>query len=310
MIGEENPDHPGIYRFSSTDGYDTKHAHILSQDVDIADAGEINEPRPGTPCVAVMSSDGAQCFVIGFHRPPKFDDQSDDPPDVGKPEDNAIAGDKVYKTAGGATLIMKRGGAMIMEAGPGTSIIMNPLNNKMSIRSKNFAHSVDGHVVQAGRKEIGSTEPATVYRADYQQQVGPTFDRWRQEIGDVGDGIRHRIELSEVKIVASREIVTTKTREYYDSDGNWIGEGPSYKWGGPDADEPHVLGKQLVEAISELIDIIKNLKVNTAWGPSTTPLPPTPIQLDQLKNQLSDKILSTYLFLTKEPVEFSLVPGF
>jgi hypothetical protein len=248
-----------------------------------------------------MTSDGAQCFVVGFSRSPTVDDESDSPPMVGSPDDSDISGDKVYKTAGGASFILKRGGAVIIEGGAGVGVIMNPLNNQMSLRSSNFRQNADGYLAKRGRVAPGSTEPATTHEESYLHQVGSTYDRMRIRHGTLDGDARRELELAAVSVVASREIATVKTREIYNSDGSWIGEGPKYQWGGDSADENAVLGKALVEALSTLIDIIKNLKVNTAWGPSTPPIPPTPIDLEKLKSSLSDKILSTFAFFSKKP---------
>jgi hypothetical protein len=114
VVGEENPSHPGVYRFSSTDGIVANDAHLLFPDADNEGGGEYSRPRAGSTCVAVMTSNGAQCFIIGFCRPPSFNEDSDDPPVVGAVDDSDTSGDKVYRTAGDAALILKRGGALIL----------------------------------------------------------------------------------------------------------------------------------------------------------------------------------------------------
>lgn len=278
-------------------------AHVLSPDADIEGGGETTKPRPGSPCLALMTSDGAQCFVIGFHRTATIDEESDEIPSVGNPEDNKSAGDKVYQTSGGARLTLKRGGSVIIEGGPGANIVFNPLNNRVSLRAANFGVIADGHRLFRGRKEIGKISPETIHEEDFQHQVGPTFDRFSVRHGSVGGDGRRELSLTSITVVASLETATIKTRETYFSDGSWVGEGPKYQWGGKDADQAGVLGNKLVDAISSLIDIIKGLKVNTAWGPSTPPLPPTLIALDQLKSELAGKILSTFIFLKKDPPE-------
>ena len=302
-IGEEQPNKPGVYRFSSTDGVNINDAHVLSMDADLSGGESTTKPRAGSPCVAVMSSNGAQCFIIGFHRPPKFDENSDDIPAVGNPDDNQSGGDKIFKTSGGATLLLKRGGSVLIEGGAGVNITLNPSNNRMTLRSTNLGIVADGYRASRGRKDIGETKTATSHEEEFLHQVGPTFDRFKVRHGSISDNVRRELSLEAVTLVASQETATIVTRETYLSDGSWIGEGPKYQWGGAEADEPGVLGNQLVEAFSKLIDIIKALKVNTAWGPSTPPIPPTPIELDQLKNELSGKILSSFLFLSKEPAK-------
>lgn len=301
-VGEENPDAPGTYRFCSNDGFNVGNAHILSQDADIDGNGESTKPRAGSLAVAVMTSNGAECFIIGFHRPPQFDEDSEEAPSVGNPEDNESSGDKVYETSGGAKLILKRGGAVIVEGGAGVSILMNPVNNRLSVRSANMGFVADGYSSFRGRKNIGETRPETLHREDFISQVGPSFDRLSIQHGSLPDDARRELSLASVTVASSQETATILTRETHYNDGSWVGEGPKYQWG-RNADEPGVLGNQLVDAFGTLIDIIKSLKVNTAWGPSTPPIPPTPIQLDQLKNELSGKILSTFLFLSKDPTE-------
>lgn len=301
-IGEENPNHPGLYKFASTDGYVISTAHLLTPDADIQGGGEVTKPRPGSPCVAVFTTDGAECFIIGMHRPPRAEDE-DSAPEVGNPDENQSSGDKVYKTAGGASLILKRGGAVVVEGGAGTGVTLNPVNNKFTVRGSNGSVVADGYRVRMGRKEPGSSAPETTTDEEFRHQVGPGFDRVRVRHGSVGGGARREITVSSVKVISSQETETKKARERYFSDGSWVAEGPEFRWGGKGASEPSVLGNQLVAVIKEISSIIKGLKVNTAWGPSTPPLPDTILKLSQLEQEVSGKILSTYLFLTKDPVE-------
>jgi hypothetical protein len=302
-LGEENANHPGTYRFSSSDGFVVNDAHILSPDIDVEGGGEVTKPRAGSYCVAAFTADGAQCFIIGFVRIPEVNEETDDPPEVGNPTDNNSAGDKVYRTTGGATMILKRGGAVLIEGGEGTAVIMNPVNNTMTLRSSNFGQVVDGYRASRGRKEIGGTKPNTVHEEAFIHQVGPSHDRVAIRHGDLEDGLRRELELASVTVVGGAETATIKTRETINADGEWTGYGPKYRWGGPAATEPAVLGNALVEVFGKLIDIIKALKVNTAWGPSTPPLPPTPIDLEKLRSELSDKILSTFAFFSKNPAD-------
>ena len=302
VVGEECPDCPGLYNFSSSCGL-TPRAHILSPDVDTQGRGKVTKPKPGSTAVAVMGSQGSECFIIGFHRVPQFDEDVDEKPSIGNPGDNHSAGDKVEETAGGARMLLRSGGAVLVEGGPGTSISLNPVNNRMTLRSTNLGLIADGFRSFRGRQNIGETKPETVHEEEFLHQVGPSFDRFTVRHGNLEDSARRDLELASVTVVAGQESATIVTRETYFSDGSWVGDGPKYQWGGSGADEPGVLGNQLVEAFGKLIDIIKALKVNTAWGPSTPPIPPTPTQLDQLKNELSGKILSTFLFLSKDPSE-------
>jgi hypothetical protein len=303
-IGEEQAGKPGVYNFCSTCGIVVNDAHILSPDADKEGGGESTKPRPGSPCVALMSTNGAACFIVGFHRAPQVDEESDDIPEVGNPDDNASAGDKVYKTSGGATLVLKRGGAVFVEAGPGVSIICNPQNNRMTMRSANYKIVADGYYATRGRLLIGNTEPETKHTERFLSMAGGDHDEVEMTHGFHADGKRKNLQISSVTVIAGTTSRTVKTRETYYDDGSWVGEGPKYQWGGSGADEPMVLGNQLVSAFETLFGIIKALKVNTAWGPSTPPIPPTPIDIDKLQNELSGKILSTFLLLSKDPVSF------
>jgi len=301
ILGEEKDGRPGIYAFGSTDGYPLPDVQILSQDASIDGSGEVTRPRAGSPCVVAVSNDGGQGYVIGFIQVPEFDEDGDDDPSVGNPNENTVAGDKVYKTAGGASLILKRGGTVIVEGGSGVGVILNPLNRTLSMRCTNYQSSADGYRSAMGRKERGSTEPETLHVEDFSSQVGASFDRLRIEHGTLSSNARRQLSLSAVTIASSKETGIIKTRETYYNNGSWVGEGPKYQWGGSGADEPAVLGNALVEAMEELMDIIRDLKVNTAWGPSTPPLPTTLAALNQLKSKLSGNILSTFLLFTKDP---------
>ncbi len=307
-LGEESATHPGVYAFLSNTGFRFPDAHILSSDADVSGAGENTRPRAGSYCVAVITNDGAQCFIVGFMRLPTVDETKDEAPSVGNPEDNNSAGDKVYRTAGDATLVLKRGGAVIIEGGAGTGVILNPLNNAMTLRASNFTQIADGFSATRGRFQPGKIDPRTYHEEVFQDQVGPTYDQLALTHGTlgttaIGTEARRQFTIEHVTTVGSSQTSTLKTRESYDADGTWIGEGPKYMWGGADATEPAVLGNALVEAFGKLFDIIKALKVNTAWGPSTPPLPPTPLDLEELRSELSDKILSTFAFFAKNPAD-------
>ena len=303
ILGEEKAGRPGVYAFSSTDGQTLPDVHILSQDASLDGAGEDTRPRSGSPCVVAISHDGGQGFVIGFIRIPTFDEEGDEDPFVGNPDENKVAGDKVFKTSGGASFILKRGGAVIVEGGSGVGVILNPLNRQMSLRSSNYRIVADGYKAVRGRRDPGSTASETFHVEEFTSNVGADFDRFTVEHSGPTKTHRRQLSLASVKDISSQETATIKTRETYYSDGSWVGEGPKYQWGGKSASEPAVLGNALVTAMNRLMDIIKELKVNTAWGPSTPPLPPTLIAIDQLKSELSGNILSNFLLLSKDPAE-------
>lgn len=293
-IGDENPNRPGLYRFSSSLGHVIENAQVLSPDYDVGGFGQLSKPQPGSPCIGVLSEDGGECFVVGFQRPHGFSEEDEEGvPTVGTVEENQSPGDKVFKTSGGGSIIIKRGGAVVIEGGVGTSIIMNPINNHVTIRSSNLAQIADGYRSSHGRLSPGDINPRTLHQETLHDRSDASGVSVAVKSGHVRDKVKRSIEVFDGK--------TKVLREEYESDGTWVGEGRKYHFGGRDADEPAVLGQQLVEVIESLIDAIASLKVNTAWGPSTTPLPDTQVKLTQIKNELSDKILSTFLFLSKDP---------
>jgi hypothetical protein len=303
-LGEERSEQPGVYGFHSSNDFAPTDVLILSQDAALDGTGEETYHRSGAPCVCVFDSDGGQGVVIGFLRIPQFDEDSDEESGAFTPAgENKVQGDKVYKTAGGATLILKRGGAVLIEGGKGVGLVLNPLNNQLSIRSSNHRTIADGYSATRGRTNPGGTQPETSHTEEFLHQVGVSFDRFTVAHGTLEGDARRQITLESVSIIAGSETATALARETYNKDGKWFAEGPEYKWGGTGADEPVVLGNALVDAVNELIDTVKELKVNTAWGPSTPPLPPTLIALDSLSRKLGDQILSTYMFTTKDPTE-------
>lgn len=306
IIGEENPNHPGTYRFSSTCGIVINDAHVLSQDADVNGAGEYNKPRPGSMCVCAMPRDGAPAFIWGFQDPPKWNEDPDtggaesDEPEVGNQSDIATSGDKVYQTVGGAKLMLRRGGLTIIEGGPGTSVLLSPVNNQMTLRSSNFSHIVNGYKARRGRKEPGKTDPATQHEEEFWSQVGGSYDAVKLRHGTLGENARRELTITEVVVAGGQTATVTKTRETYDSDGKWVGEGPEYTWGDVDSREPFVLGDTLVSVLKELIIAIRSLTVPTAWGPSGTPI--NAASFVQVQNKL-ESILSEFLYASKSPAD-------
>jgi len=299
-IGEERDGFPGVYDFTSTDGIVKTQVICLTPDASRDGFGEFTKPHPGTPCIVIESDDGGQGFAVGFHAMPKFDDENEDTPQFEVPAENFTAGDKVLRTKGGARLIMKRGGLASLEGGPGAVVQLNPTNNLVTINGSNNAVSMDGYKAVRGRRNVGTTEVATRHEEKFDSAVGPSFDRVRETRGKVGSGdARREVTVESVTVAGGRESALASFRETVNADGSWESKGPSYAWGG--GDEAMVLGNQLVDAIGQLIDIIKTLQHTTAVGPTSPPLPPFIAQLDQLKLQLSDMILSTFMKLSKNP---------
>jgi hypothetical protein len=303
-VGEECSDCPGVYNFSSSCGRTPK-AQILSPDVDTLGRGKVTKPRPGSTAVAIMSSNGSECFIVGFHRVAQFDEDKDEKPSVGNAEDNHSPGDKVEETKGGARMLLRDGGAVLIEGGPGTNISLNPVNNRMTLRSTNLGMVADGYRTSRGRHpETPKTSPETIHEEEFLHQVGPSFDRFRVRHGDLGDNKRRELSLASVTVVAGQETATIVTKETYHSDGSWVGEGKFYRWGGAGADEPIVLGNVLVDTMNAMLDLISKLTVNTAWGPSTPPLPGTQKAIADIKVDLAaGNILSNFLFSTKDSAD-------
>ena len=304
ILGEENQNRPGTYRFSSTNGISINDALILVPDADSSGSGEYTKPRPGSLCVCLMTMDGSQAFIHGFLDPPKWDDEGEsDTPVVGHQDDISSAGDKVYQTVGGAKLMLRRGGLVVVEGGAGTSLLLSPVNNQLTVRSTNFSHIASGYLARRGRKELGKTDPATQHEEEFQHQVGASYDRVKIRHGSLENDARRELTVSEVVVAGGQATTVTRTRETYYNDGKWFGEGPEYKWGGAGADEPVVLGAALVSTIKTLTALIRGITVPTAWGPSGPPLNSAQFTI-QVDNQL-DSILSDYMFTTKTPADLS-----
>ena len=293
---------PGLYHFEGigTDGpICVDDAHLLCPDSGMDGGGSHARPKDPSTAVAVSGRGGA-IFIVGFNRPATWSEQSDDAPTVGVVEDNNAPGDKSFSTKHGARLLLKEGGAVVIEAGPGTSITLNPINNQCSMLSANMASAADGYLSSHGRVTPGSTDPETTHIEDMYDQVGTSYSRVRLRHGTISDSTRRELTVADVTEIGTNRTGVLKTRETYDKDGSWVGEGPKYQWGAGAA-EPQVLGNQLVELFKDLFSTLKTLTVNTAWGPSGPPMPTFTVKLDQLEQQLSGKILSTYLFLSKSP---------
>ena len=303
ICGEENENHPGTYRFSSTDGVVINDAQLLTQDADVNGSGEYSKPRAGSMCVCFMPRDGAPAFINGFQDPPKWDEDGEsEEPDIGTQPDIATTGDKVFQTAEGAKLIFRRGGLVHIEGGPGTSILLGTVNNQMTLRSTNFNHLLSGYRAKRGRKDPNKTAANTRHEEEFWNQVGASYDAVKLRHGDLEDDARRELTITESVSAAGQTAATLKTRETYYRDGKWRGEGPEYRWGGgPDtATEPIVLGTALVSVLNDLINAIKGITVPTAWGPSGTPL--NVAAFATLANQLN-KILSEFMFTSKKPAE-------
>lgn len=296
---------PGLYRFEFESGSGHRvvdDAHLLCPDSDFSGNGDYRKPRNPSPAVGV-SGPGGSVWIIGFIRPPRFDDSKNDAPAVGNADDNQVGGDWVRSTAGGARIMLKHGGAVVLEGGPLASLSLNPVNGTIAQRSQNLTVATDGFAQSRGRVEPGSTKPATVTTDEFYSQVGPAATRIRLRHGSIGSDIARELTVATIAAAAGGVTGKVMVRETYGNDGSWTGEGPSYKWGGELATERAVLGDALVSMMKDIIDLLKNFKVITPSGPSTGLTPDTVVQLEEIAPTHLDsgKILSNYIYLSKLP---------
>jgi hypothetical protein len=301
---------PGVYRFegySSEGTFAVDDAHILRPDADLHDGGMHAKPQLPAACVAATGP-GSSVWILGFAHAPTANEKTNDAPTVGDVSDNNVAGDKVYRTSGGAQILLKRGGAVLLQGGALATITLNPIGDQVSIQSANMAATADGYSATRGRKIMDSTQPETQATTDFHDRVGPATTRVRIRHGTFDSDARRQLTVSRIRQANGTVTGTVLSRETYRDDGSWIGEGPKYQWGGAGADEPHVLGNQLKDVLNDILDAIDGLQVNTAWGPSTTPLPPTIQKTAGIRDQLNNgKIASRFMFLTKDPAELGSV---
>lgn len=266
--------------------------------------GQYSKPYPGSLCVVVTSNGGA-AFIVGFFNPPTTTTVASDP-NTGETKPGSVddaearsSGDWIVRTEA-SLLNMKRMGAIVIQSGASIRQTMNPLDGTYFSQCKRRIDVSEGY--RAERSRVQKSSPEALSTEEFYDKIlqrGRSSVRVRIRNGQVDSSVRHEVMISDVNYAVPTDPVTTDlARSAYDSDGSWFAEGPKFQWGGRSADEPIVLGNKLVAALEKLIGIIGNIRVNTAWGPSTTPLPPTPIDLQALENELGD-ILSEYMFTTR-----------
>ncbi len=334
-IGEENPTKPGLYYFSAYGtGRDGEHecyviddATLCSQDASIDDSGDHSKPTPGSKAVAVTGP-GGEVLLIGFARMPKVNVNADAPTlgdtswpcaedtkDQSKPGQaiNLIPGDKVRRTKGGSALIQKQGGTTIIQGGAGVQTQWLKDQNTLSSSAQNMNNQADGFKSIRGRVKPNKPDPETLAVEDFYRSVDTSSTRVRIRHGalDSKDSSKLR-ELTITDGVSAFSPPTTqgtlKTRETYFTNGNWVGEGPSYKWGGDGASENAVLGQKLKTLLNDLIGILQSFQV--VCGPPGSPSPAvfatTAAKLIQMKvNLAKEDFLSDYIFLTKKPASLT-----
>jgi len=273
--------------------------------------GQHSKPYPGALCVIVTANGGA-AFIIGFFNPPTTIETENDEftteTNPGAVEDTEARspGDWIVRTED-ASINVKRMGAVVIESGASIRVTMNPRDGTHFSQARTRIDIAEGYSSRQGR--IRNTSPESLSQYDYYDKIlqrGRTSLRVTVKNGEVSGSVRREVSLTNVNyLTPSSPIETLLSRDRLLDDGGWISEGPKYQWGGSGADEPIVLGNALVTILKRLSSIIKQIKVPTAWGPSGVPLPPTPVNLTQLENDLDD-ILSEYMFTTKSPANLSL----
>jgi hypothetical protein len=312
VLGPESSARPGLYGFRGygsgpNECYEVQDAVVLTPDASLSGAGSHFKPVEGAPCVALVGP-GGSVWIVGFHLPPRFDQTGDAPPAIGDAQDaagplNNVAGDKVLRSEGDAALLLKRGGSAVVQGGPGATTMWLKETNSVSTRAQNLYDQADGYRAARGRVEVGKTAPETIAVEECFDQVGPSATRVRVRQGRLDSSARRELTVSQVTYAGGAVTGPTTLRETYHKDGSWVGEGQKYQFGGTGADENALLGNVVTSLFKELIDILKSLKVNTAWGPSAVPVADAIARLEQLQANYLDsgKIVSEYVFLSKKP---------
>jgi hypothetical protein len=312
VLGPENPTRPGLYGFRGygsgpNECYEVNDAIVLTPDGALSGSGTHFKPLEGSTCVALVGP-GGSVWIVGFHLPPQFDEAGGQMPTIGDASDsygplNNAAGDKLFRSEGDAALMLKRGGSAIVQGGPGATTAWLKDTNTVSTRAQNLNEQADGARRARGRVQVGKTAPETMAVDDFVDQVGPSATRVRLRHGHLDGNGRRELTVSKVNYAGGSVSGQIQLREIYNDDGSWVGEGQKYQFGGTGADQKALLGNAVVDLLKNLIDVLKNLKVNTAWGPSAVPVADTIAKLTQLQSDYLDsgKVLSDYVFLSKQP---------
>jgi len=301
----------GVYYFS---GYGPEgtvfpklDAIILTPDAAVDGTGFHGKPVEGSHCVAVLGP-GGTCYVIGFHLPIKYDKNLKKKITIGDASDefgklNNSPGDKVWFTEGGARLRILRGGSVLIGGGPGVGTSWLKEGNVMTSVAQTITEGADGFKRSIGKIKSGS-EPETMGVEQYFDKTGPSSTRTQLKYGHLANDGRRELTVSVLATTGPKVAGTIKFRETHYDDGSWVGEGSKFQFG-KDADENALLGKVVVDMLKKLIGIIKDLKVNTAWGPSGPPVALAIKDLTELQSNFIDnsKILSDYIFLSKKAGE-------
>src|SRR5579859_2513023 len=311
VLGSENSARPGLYTFrgfgsGANECYEVNDAIVLTADASLSGSGSHFKPMEGSPCVALLGP-GGSVWIVGFHLPPRFDQEGEEAPTIGEAGDaagplNNVAGDKVLRTDGDAALLLKRGGSALVQGGSGATTMWLKETNTVSTRAQNLNEQADGARRARGRIQVGKTAPETLATDEFFDQVGPSATRVRLRHGHVDAKVRRELTVSNVTYSGGSVTGPVKLRETYNDDGSWVGEGQKYQYGGTGADQKAVLGGVLGDLLKDLIDILQNLKVGTAWGPSAVPVADTITKLQKLKADYLDsgKIVSDYIFFSKQ----------
>src|SRR6266508_3442336 len=103
--------------------YHVSDAIVLTPDGSLSGSGSHFKPMEGSVCVA-LAGPGGSVWIVGFYLPPRFDESGQTAPVIGDASDEAgplnnVAGDKVLRSDGDAALMLKRGGSVVVQGGPG-----------------------------------------------------------------------------------------------------------------------------------------------------------------------------------------------
>lgn len=310
VLGPESSTRPGTYGFVGYGGgpnecYQVADAIVLTPDGALSGSGAHFKPAAGSLCVA-LAGPGGSIWIVGFYLPPQIDPTGQTTAVIGDAGDaagplNNVAGDKLLRSDGDAALLLKRGGSAMVQGGPGATTSWLKQTNTVSTRAQNVSEQADGARRARGRIQVGKTNPETMAVDQFFDQVGPSATRVQLRHGHLEGSARRELTVSAVSYAGGQVTGTVKLRETYDDAGAWRGEGQKYQFGGKDADENALLGNVVASLLKDLIDILKNLKVNTAWGPSAVPVADTIAKLQKLQADYIDsgKIKSDFVFFQK-----------
>src|SRR6266542_1122577 len=206
VLGAESSTRPGTYSFVGYGGgpnecYHVSDAILLTPDGSLSGSGSHFKPMDGSVCVA-LAGPGGSVWIVGFYLPPRFDESGQTAPVIGDASDEAgplnnVAGDKVLRSDGDAALMLKRGGSVVVQGGPGATTAWLKQNNTISTRAQNLNEQADGARRIRGRIKVGKTDPETIAVDQFTDQVGPTATRVQIRHGHLEGSARRELTVSQ-----------------------------------------------------------------------------------------------------------------